>query len=273
MSSLNDTFNALLREAQFTKEMLSSGATQIRNANYASKGIYFQAFTSLSTGLERIGKLCLMLDHYIETHGNFPDCNYLKKEVGHKIALLYQRSQSAIKQRSIRLTYLQDLSDPVHQAILKVLHDFAEGDRYSNINLLVGNRPTSDPIATWFNEVDLLIYKKRVSKRKKQTITLNAAAVAALTGSHSAVLHRSETGGEITDLEEASYLTGVYEALAPYRQLYVLQIVRYWVEFLSELEHLAQGLGKGHIPFFGELFRSFFNADSYFGKRKTWEGI
>jgi len=60
---LNETFKALLKEAQFTNEMLGSGATQIRNANYASKGVYFQAFTSLSTGLERIGKLCLMLEH------------------------------------------------------------------------------------------------------------------------------------------------------------------------------------------------------------------
>jgi hypothetical protein len=35
------TFKALLKEAQFTKEMLGAGATQIRNANYASKGVYF----------------------------------------------------------------------------------------------------------------------------------------------------------------------------------------------------------------------------------------
>ena len=60
--TFNNTFNALLKEAQFTKEILGAGATQIRNANYARKGLYFQAFTSLSTGFERIGKLCLMLD-------------------------------------------------------------------------------------------------------------------------------------------------------------------------------------------------------------------
>jgi hypothetical protein len=55
----NEAFKALLKEARFTKEMLGSGATQIRKANYATKGVYFQAFTNLSTGLERIGKLCL----------------------------------------------------------------------------------------------------------------------------------------------------------------------------------------------------------------------
>ncbi len=51
----SESFIALLKEAHFTKEMLGSGATQIRNANYATKGIYFQAFTSLSTGPSESG--------------------------------------------------------------------------------------------------------------------------------------------------------------------------------------------------------------------------
>jgi len=37
----NDVFRALLKEAQFTKEMLGSGATQIRKANYAKKGVLY----------------------------------------------------------------------------------------------------------------------------------------------------------------------------------------------------------------------------------------
>ena len=82
MSHLNSTFVALLKEAQFTKELLGAGATEIRRASYATKGVYFKSFTSLSTGLERIGKLCLMLDHYIETGGRFPDFNYLKMRSG-----------------------------------------------------------------------------------------------------------------------------------------------------------------------------------------------
>lgn len=55
-------FIALQNEALFTKELLGIGVTQLYKANYAKKGIYYQAFTCLSTGLERIGKLCLILD-------------------------------------------------------------------------------------------------------------------------------------------------------------------------------------------------------------------
>lgn len=273
MQFLNDTFVILLKEAQFTKEMLGSGATQIRKANYASKGIYFQAFTSLSTGIERIGKLCLMLDHYLYNDGSFPDLNYMKTQIGHRLMLLYDKSREVIERRSITLDHLQDLSDPVQQAILRILHDFAEGDRYSNINLLIGSRQAGDPIAAWFNEVDVPLYQTRVSERKKQSIARNAGAVAALMGSHASVLHTAETGTEISDIEEASQQTGIYEAVAPYRQLYVLQIIRYWVELLSNLAYMAQGLGRNEIPFFGELFAAFYNDDSYFRTRKIWEGI
>jgi hypothetical protein len=273
MAYLNTTFIALLKEAQFTKELLGAGATQIRRANYGSKGIYFQAFTSLSTGLERIGKLCLMLDHYIETGGSFPDFNYLKNEIGHKLILLYDRSQMVVARQSISLQYLSNLTDPVHVAMLKVLHDFAEGDRYSNVNLLVGSRQTNDPVAAWFNEVDLLLFSTRVSHRRRQNIANNAAIVNRLMSAHTFVLHTSETGTEITDLEEASSRTGMYEAVVPYRQLCTLQIIRYWVEILSELGYKAQSLGKAEIPFFGELFGAFNNEDSYMRTRKTWVGL
>ncbi|MBS74351.1 hypothetical protein [Variovorax sp.] len=198
------TFNALLREAQFTKEMLGTGATQIRRANYATKGVYFQAFTSLSTGLERIGKLCLMLDHFIETGGTFPTLREMKHQIGHKLELLYERSQEVTERRSIQLQMTRDLSDPVHTAIMRVLHDFAEGDRYSNIDVLVGGGSSADPVGRWFEEVDTPLYRLRVSQRRKDQIVRNASIGARLIGAISMVRHTAETGEEITNFEEGS---------------------------------------------------------------------
>lgn len=99
--NLGETIKTLIKEAQFTNEMLGEGATQIRRANYAAKGIYFQAFTALSTGLERIGKLCLMIDYYIKSGGNFPYLAYLKNQIGHKIDLIYRKSQLVVRERSL----------------------------------------------------------------------------------------------------------------------------------------------------------------------------
>ena len=95
----SETFRALVNEAMFTKDILGAGATQIRKGNYAQKGMYFQSFTSLSTGLERIGKLCLMLDYYIEHGGHFPDFRYLKNEIGHDIADLSKEQRNCSKEK------------------------------------------------------------------------------------------------------------------------------------------------------------------------------
>jgi hypothetical protein len=269
----SETFKALLKEAEFTKEVLAAGATQIRNANYASEGRYFQAFTSLSTGLERIGKLCLMLDYYIDNNREFPGADYVKREICHNINQIYEKSDSLIGKRSIKMRFLQDLSDPIHQAILSVLSAFAGGDRYSNINLLVGSGQQNDPVAMWFNSVDRPLYETHVRQRRKELINRNASAARLMLGAFTSVLHTSETGAEITDVERASQMTGMYKAVTPYRQLYVLQIIRYWVELLSLLQYTVMESGSQDIPFFTEIFGLFYNDDAYFRTRKTWEKL
>ncbi len=269
----NETFQALIKEAQFTKEMLGAGATEIRNANYATKGVYFQAFTSLSTGLERIGKLCLMLDYYIETRGQFPEFNYLKKEICHKISLIYEKSKSVAERRSISFRFLGSLDDTIHQSILMVLSDFAEGDRYSNINLLVGRKEINDPVTTWFEKVDKVIFESRVPTSRKSKISNNARIIEEAMGDFTAIWHTSETGSDITSVQEASYRTGMWEAVAPHRQLCVLQIIRYWVELLSDLQHKAMDVGKQDIPFFDEIFAPFYSDDGHMKTRKTWDKV
>jgi hypothetical protein len=268
----NEKFKALLKEAQFTKEMLGSGATQIRKANYATKGVYFQSFTSLSTGLERIGKLCLMLDHYIETSGKFPDSKYFKK-IGHNILLIYQQSMTVVERRKISLRFLKNLDGKIHQNILVLLSDFALGQRYSSIDLLAGEVRRSDPIALWAEQVDQMILELCISPARKAKIKQNARVIDQMVGRFTNVLHISESGDETTNVEDASYQTGVWEAVAPQRQLFVLQVIRFWVELLFDLQYKAMAVGREDIPYFNEIFAGFCNEDSYIRTRKTWDKI
>jgi hypothetical protein len=261
-------FQALLKEAEFTKEMLGAGATQIRRANYASKGMYFQAFTSLSTGLERIGKLCLMLDYFLD-HRRFPDVAYMKREIGHQISLIHERTEKIIEKRQLNLKYPKQPSSTIHAAIINELSNFAQGDRYSNIDLLVGNSRQSDPIATWFQKVDKPIYESYVSDKRKESISSNAQIISKMLGESSVVLHTSESGDTMTSLFESSARTGVIEAVSPWRQLFMLQIIRYWVEVLMELRDRIH-LQHAEVPYFGEVLGIFYNDDSYFKTRKTW---
>src|SRR6185369_1213082 len=264
------TFQALLKEALFTKEMLGTGATQIRRANYATRGVYFQAFTSLYTGLERIGKLSLMLDYRID-HGKFPDITHLKKEIGHDIVLIYDKSTQVIARRALTMEFLSNLNDPIHYAILTILSEFGKGDRYSNIDLLVGAKRQSDPIAAWHDQVDQPLFEHSVSTRKKAMIRQRAGAVAALLGPFSTVLHTSESGETINDLEDGSFRTGMFQAVAPLRQLYVLQVIRYFTELLVSLHDLMRS--DEDIPSFSEVFALFYNSDRYLRTRKTWEKL
>jgi hypothetical protein len=237
MQYLNPTFNALTREAAFTREILGSAATELRKADYASMGRYFQAFTGLATGLERIGKLCIMLDHYIEHNAQFPDFKCLRQKIGHNLVLLYTESQNIVQQRAIKFRFDQDLSGQIHQAIIKVLSDFAKSDRYANINLLVGNKNGQDPILAWFKTVDEPTYQTKVPPRKKALIEHNASVISSILGSTIFFQHTMEDGKEVSSLEEGSVRSGVLAAVAPYRQLYVLQGHRFIIKYQGTFHH------------------------------------
>ena len=270
MLSAEKTFVALVREATFTKEVLGAGATQIRKANYATPGVYAQAFAALSLGLERIGKLCLMLDYYIDNDGQFPDLESLKRRIGHKLDLLHGRAAEIVERRQVKFEFLGELEHPIHRSILQVLHDFAEGDRYSNINLLVGVKQQSDPIAAWFSSVDTYIFDNLILAHRKDQIKKNANIVHEMMSGLGIIFHTAETGTTIESFGDGSFRTGVFKAVAPYRQLYVLQMIRYWVELLWHLGGKAQSLGRQEIPFFGEIFGGFYNDDAFFRSRKIW---
>jgi len=267
-------FKSLLHEATLTNEMLAAGATQIRNANYSTRGVYFQAFTSLATGLERIGKLALILNHIADNHGALPDAaffKHLKRTLGHNLRAIYLSLREIQARRNMRVKFLNSLDHTIHSAVLSVLHNFAMGDRYSNISALAGIRQRDDPVAAWHETVDLPLFETSVKQQKKAEIWAKASVIGRAFGPHAAVLHFSESGSEITDLAEASYRTGVALAVAPYRQLCVLQVLRYFVEILWNLEESANSAGSNDVPAMGEIFAIFYNNDAMFRSRKTWK--
>ncbi|SMF49896.1 hypothetical protein SAMN02745962_04238 [Pseudomonas sp. LAIL14HWK12:I11] len=256
----------------FCKELLGAGATQIRKANYANQGMYFQAFSNLSIGLERIGKLCLTLDHFIVTNGEFPTEEHLKNKIGHDLMKLYKRSQKLITERRLKVKHQLLLDSPIHKNIIRILSKFAKGDRYSNFDFLVGGRQ-SNPAGDWYLKVDMELYNKHTTRRKKQTIQENSKTTGEIMSRLGMVWHTSEQGAEINSYADASHRTGVFEAVAPKRQLYVLQIIRYWVDILSELQYLSMHINHEAIPYFNEILGGFSNRDSYFRSRKIWNTI
>lgn len=265
-------FTSFLKEAQFTFEILASGITQLGKVNYAKKGLYFTSFTSISTGLERIGKICLILDYSIRNNGNYQSAKNLKNDIGHDLQELYKKSKEIIVHYDFKLNYLQDLEDPIYIEILSILSNFAKGDRYSNIDFLVNNKPKNDPIKDWHLKVDQVLFEKRVSQAKKNKIKFNSEMAERILGGLSIVQHLSESGLELNDIETSSYQTGVASAVAKYRQLYTVHIIRYWVDLLQKLQYEAYKKNLD-IPHFSEIFAIFNNEDSDLLTRKTFERL
>ncbi|WP_072680710.1 hypothetical protein [Arcobacter sp. LA11] len=266
----SNRFNALSKECSFAYEILASGVTQIRKANYAKKGIYYQSFISLSVGLERISKLCILLDYYISNNGEFPTDKFLRK-LGHNINKLYKKSVEIKEKYDFNFNYLNSLDSEIHKNMINILSDFATRDRYENLNVLVNASQENNPISLWFNLVDVKLFDKHISEKKKQKIVHNADIIHMLTGQFTSVLHSSEDGGLISDVREGSFRTGVYSSVSPYRQLYLAQIVRYWTELLWKLQYKAMAIGKEEIPYFSDMFGCFYNDNSYFRGIRNYE--
>ena len=267
---MNKNFVALLEEGQFTFQILGNGVTQIGKANYAQKGYYFSSFTSLSTGLERLGKLCVIVDYYLKNDCQFPCEGKYFRKIGHDLESLYQISRNIVNDNNVKFEYLDNLNSNIHSKTLYVLTKFANGDRYSNLNFITNNNWSFDPIKEWFEKIDQELFDTRVSIRKKEKINNDSEMADLLLGSVSSVRFINESGKEISSMKESSFLTGMLESVSKYRRLIVLQIIRYWVEILTDLQYQAMAQRKNDIPFFSEIFSLFRNDDAYFLTRKTY---
>lgn len=270
----NKIFSAFLKEAQFTKEILGIGVTQLYKANYAAKGIYYQSFTCLSTGIERMEKLCLILYYYIQNQGVLPPEKCIRS-YGHKIPDLYATCRNIANCQKINFHFQYKMDEKIHQAIIDLLGSFAEtSGRYSNVNMLLGQEDKSnDCIEQWYYNVDVPLYNKYISQKRKSDIEHRAYIIGNMLNSFTLTSFIAEDKSEVQNAIEASKRTGIWEAVAPYRQRYMLQIIRYLTELLNELGHKAMAIRPEDIPYFGEIFSLFYNNNAYFRSRKTWDKL
>lgn len=267
---MDKIFQILSEEAQFTAKILGIGLTQLRKANYTQKGYYFSSFTAISTGLERIGKLSLILDYYIKHNGEFPPEKTVKTEIGHDLEKLYEKSKKIVYEYSISFQFSNKVDSNLHLEILSIFSKFAKGDRYSNINYLVKSNHQSDPISRW-HSIDLQLFEERVSSQRKKIIIETSKSIGQSIEDIIKVLHTSDSRNEINDVENALYLMKMHEAISKFRQLYVLQIIRYWVEILIGLYYKSFQIKKNAIPDFKEIFISFYLTDEHCLTIKTYD--
>ena len=269
---MNETWQALAREAGIAAEHMAMGVSALGKADHARHAYYGQAFFALTIGFERSAKLALVVDYAIEHEGVFPDHAVLRKHSHHLRGLL-EHADGIASRRGIPDQYRLPRT-PIHEGIVSVLSDFATNvTRYYNLDLVTGDpraRTQDDPIRAWFSRVTAPVLASHYRPRHRRQHECNAALMQQVLGPYTRVSHHAETGEPLSTLYEASLQTGVTNFAKPYTRMYVLQIARFLSVLLSELGHAGYQLSTPLVPHLSEFFAIFFNDDNYFKKRKVW---
>jgi len=260
-------WTALQREAALAADHMGAGVMALGRANYSTPGQYHVAFFALSVGLERACKLALLLDALIET-GSYPSEDYFRK-FKHRLLDLLKALDAVAVRRCGSAPNARLPSEPVHEAILDILTEFASNvTRYYNLDFLTGSARGADPVARWYKEVVLTEFANSVSASQKATIAQNASVIAAMAEGAAGVWHTGEAGEQIDSFFDASQRTGVYEATQPFVRVRVLQIHRFVGNVVSALGATAQE-SRHFVPFMSEFFNRFDQEDRVFMRRKT----
>lgn len=209
-------YQRFINEVEFSRQLIGIGLTSLRKANFSNQGVYYQALSSLSLGLERLMKLCLILDDF-NKDGVYTSQNKLKK-YGHDLLTLFQ----LIHTRDNKEILLKDY----HLKALELLTTFAKSSRYSNIDFITSDADT-DPIKEWHNEIDKKIFNDVLTEKQRGRI--NEKCTKHRDIADSLPIHvmgyYDENRNEISSAGELHYLITRSDMLSGYRVLLVIQII------------------------------------------------
>lgn len=221
---MDEKYKKFVNEVDFSRQLLGIGLTSLRKADFSTRGLYFQALSSISLGLERLLKLCLILDDYNKT-GQYPSRKVLK-DYGHKLTELFNFAQKKTK-NAPKLNEIQSNA-------LELLTKFATSSRYSNIDFIT-NDFENDPIKEWYTEIDEKIWSVMLKPKDINRIIKKCEEVRSLVKDLPIFVggYEDEMGNEIKDAGELYYLNTRSSLLAGYRVLVVIYIIKAILKILQ----------------------------------------
>lgn len=263
-------FIALAREASLAAGLIGNGVTTLRKSNFSQAGLYYDAFFNLSIGLERCGKMVILLDHYFDNK-KFMNDNKMKNKYGHNLKKIHRKSLD------IAHKYCTDENifpqNDIHERIIQSLSIFAKSTRYYNLNSICSGvyEDDQDPVSNWWQNVCEFILLRHYNKNTRKQHEQLASSLQELMENSSIVRHTSETLQPITSIGEATQHAGEVLIAQQWSQFYCLQICRFYARILGILGRKRYEDHKNHfIPELKEFFVIFDQPDSQLKKKKTW---
>lgn len=189
----------------------------------------YEAFFGLAHGIERIGKLILVADHYART-GTFLAPGEVKR-YRHDLKRLVRAVEDVATTNGLALDDAPS-TDTGSKAVVRFVTRFAETDRYFNLNRLAqGDSVTiDDPIARWVSLVQAEAPQRRRSPARERQEAMNLSlarhldenvplAILEFTPLSGTALNSYEAMTAQTQLDERVALEGMLLAIRPIRFL------------------------------------------------------
>jgi hypothetical protein len=233
-------YTRLSREVALAANLLGVGFTMLRQHGLGTHGYFDASLFNLVGGLERLGKVILLLDHEV-LHGiAMPEAKL--KAFNHDLKKLFAEMAS-VGQRYKALTD-SPLADPIAQAILNSLHVFAVHARYYNLNWLSGAIRGGDvePMQRWHNEVDIPLMKRHPPRPSRKRLAAQQVAHYMHAAGKVSVIQTGPRGEAIHDAVTAVQVQLDIEHCRRYAVYYSYQIVAFLRTLLCAVQdRLPQG--------------------------------
>ena len=158
------TFLLLQNEAFLLEGCLRYALTALMKSSGEDRGALYAALFSYSTGLERLLKLTLLLDHCIANKGTFPTYTQIKT-FGHDVSTLYKSATAVVVRYNIEIPE-SCRTDDLDERWVELLTGFAVSGRYFNLDALTGSGKSEDPLPEW-GKLLYEIYERDVPQLKR----------------------------------------------------------------------------------------------------------
>lgn len=240
----------LANEAALTSSLLGNGLNALRRADLYNKGLYYQAFFSLSIGIERLLKIIVISQYRVNHNEAFPtDIN--PRKFGHDLVKLCE------------YTGIKFESNSLHIKLITFLNDFARKSRYYNIDSMMNtSEKYNDPLYDWY-----LISCDIYNSSKKKNIIQNKRDLANIIDSFSLISFYNFQGNEITNAIELLEEFESRNIIQSYSVQFMFEIINKLVNEIRRLEHQ-----KYMMPLLSEFFPMYNNYWKPYEirKKKNW---
>lgn len=140
-------YRMMAQEGHLASTSLLAGFEALTKIDYDKPGTVYSTLFQLATGLERIMKIAVILDHKVRNDLANPSVAELRR-LGHSITDLYAAIRRAAEPSSPTDGWFE--VETKQGELLATLSEFARGSRYYNIDQLGSGRDSPDPLTRWF---------------------------------------------------------------------------------------------------------------------------